>query len=53
MPLSEPLFLLGTLFILVVMFLPGGIAGAASRLAARRRPREDREEARERLEEVA
>ncbi|WP_289025082.1 branched-chain amino acid ABC transporter permease [uncultured Cellulosimicrobium sp.] len=52
-PLSEPLFLLGTLFILVVMFLPGGIAGAASRLAARRRPREDREEARERLEEVA
>lgn len=26
-PLSEPLFLLGTLFILVVMFLPGGIAG--------------------------
>lgn len=52
-PLSEPLFLLGTLFILVVMFLPGGIAGAASRLAARRRPREDREGARERLEEVA
>ncbi|MDN4489233.1 branched-chain amino acid ABC transporter permease [Demequina sp. SYSU T00068] len=26
-PLSEPLFILGTLFILVVMFLPGGIAG--------------------------
>ena len=26
-PLSEPLFLLGTVFILVVMFLPGGIAG--------------------------
>jgi len=26
-PLSEPLFLLGVLFILVVMFLPGGIAG--------------------------
>ncbi len=26
-PLSEPLFLLGSLFILVVMFLPGGIAG--------------------------
>ena len=52
-PLSEPLFLLGTLFILVVMFLPGGIAGAASRLAARRRPGEVREEARERLAEGA
>jgi branched-chain amino acid transport system permease protein len=26
-PLSEPLFILGTLFVLVVMFLPGGIAG--------------------------
>ena len=26
-PLSEPLFLLGVLFIIVVMFLPGGIAG--------------------------
>jgi branched-chain amino acid transport system permease protein len=26
-PLSQPLFILGTLFILVVMFLPGGIAG--------------------------
>lgn len=26
-PLSEPLFLLGALFILVVLFLPGGIAG--------------------------
>ncbi|WP_123816598.1 branched-chain amino acid ABC transporter permease [Myceligenerans xiligouense] len=32
-PLSEPMFLLGTCFILVVMFLPGGIAGAASRAA--------------------
>ena len=30
-PLSEPLFILGTLFILVVFFLPGGIAGVASR----------------------
>ncbi|MGO4689328.1 branched-chain amino acid ABC transporter permease [Glaciibacter sp. 2TAF33] len=28
-PLSQPLFILGTLFILVVMFLPGGIAGVA------------------------
>jgi branched-chain amino acid transport system permease protein len=25
-PLSEPLFLLGTLFVLLVFFLPGGIA---------------------------
>ncbi|QFY12098.1 branched-chain amino acid ABC transporter permease [Nonomuraea phyllanthi] len=36
-PLSEPMFLLGTCFILVVLFLPGGLAGAAQRLAARRR----------------
>jgi branched-chain amino acid transport system permease protein len=33
-PLSEPLFLLGTLFVLIVFFAPGGIAG----LAARGRP---------------
>ncbi|MBH0131491.1 branched-chain amino acid ABC transporter permease [Salinibacterium sp. NK8237] len=32
-PLSEPLFILGTLFILVVLFLPGGIAGAVKRLS--------------------
>jgi branched-chain amino acid transport system permease protein len=30
-PLSQPLFLLGCLFILVVVFLPGGLAGVASR----------------------
>ena len=30
-PLSEPLFVLGTLFVLIVFFLPGGIAGLASR----------------------
>jgi branched-chain amino acid transport system permease protein len=35
-PLSQPLFLLGALFVLVVLFLPGGLAGAISRL--RRRP---------------
>jgi branched-chain amino acid transport system permease protein len=33
-PLEQPLFLLGTIFILMVFFLPGGIAG----LAARGRP---------------
>jgi branched-chain amino acid transport system permease protein len=36
-PLSEPLFILGTLFILLVFFFPGGIAGIAGRL--RRAPR--------------
>ena len=30
-PLSEPLFVLGTLFILIVFFLPGGIAGLGGR----------------------
>ena len=34
-PLSEPLFLLGTLFIVLVLFVPGGVAGAVQRL---RRP---------------
>lgn len=48
-PLSEPLFILGTLFILVVLFLPGGIAGAVGRIGATRRsavsPRDRMEEA--------
>lgn len=34
-PLSEPLFILGTLFILVVLLLPGGLAGVARRSVSR------------------
>jgi branched-chain amino acid transport system permease protein len=30
-PLSQPLFLLGGIFILIVFFLPGGLAGIAAR----------------------
>ena len=36
-PLSEPLFILGVVFILVVFLLPGGIAGARSRFAGLRK----------------
>ncbi|WP_374201132.1 branched-chain amino acid ABC transporter permease [Agromyces sp. S2-1-8] len=35
-PLSEPLFILGTLFVLVVLFLPGGIAGLPQRIRSGR-----------------
>ena len=38
-PLSEPLFILGTLFILVVFFVPGGIAGLVAMLGEHRRGR--------------
>ena len=46
-PLSEPLFILGTLFILVVLFLPGGIAGIPQRISTGRKqhPVETGEEA--------
>nr|WP_238154450.1 MULTISPECIES: branched-chain amino acid ABC transporter permease [unclassified Ornithinimicrobium] len=33
-PLSEPLFILGAIFVLVVLFLPGGLAGLGQRLRA-------------------
>ena len=48
-PLSEPMFILGSLFILVVLFLPGGIAGVALRLSRRGHRAKD---ARDVLEEV-
>jgi branched-chain amino acid transport system permease protein len=35
-PLSEPLFILGAIFVLVVLFLPGGLAGLGARLRPRR-----------------
>jgi len=38
-PLSQPDFLLGALFILFILFAPGGIAGLAHRVAARRHSR--------------
>lgn len=34
-PLSEPLFILGLLFVLVVIFVPGGLAGGVRRARAR------------------
>ena len=36
-PLSEPLFILGTLFILLVFFVPGGLASLGRRTRLRRR----------------
>ena len=37
-PLSEPLFILGTLFILLVFFVPGGLASIGHRALARTPP---------------
>jgi branched-chain amino acid transport system permease protein len=36
-PLSEPLFILGTIFILLVFFVPGGLAGLGTRARVMRR----------------
>ena len=36
-PLGEPLFILGALFIALVLFFPGGIAGAVTRVRLPRR----------------
>ncbi len=36
-PLSEPLFILGTLFILLVFFVPGGLASLGRRFSGLRR----------------
>lgn len=52
-PLSEPLFILGTLFILVVLFLPGGLVGLADRIGRRRRPGDPTPTDRDRLEETS
>ncbi len=37
-PMSEPLFVLGLLFVLIILFVPGGVAGLAGRIRQRRAP---------------
>jgi len=44
-PLSQPVFVLGLLFVLVVYFAPGGIAAIGGRLRARRARRRTSEPA--------
>jgi len=39
-PLGQPLFILGMLFILLVLFFPGGIAGVSDRYRFARAPKE-------------
>ena len=39
-PLSEPLFLLGALFVALVFFVPGGLASLPARLRGLRSQRE-------------
>ena len=46
-PLSEPLFILGTLFVIVVMFVPGGLVGLTSRITRSRGARARRAVSRE------
>ena len=41
-PLSEPLFTLGVLFVLVVLFVPGGLAGGVARARQQARNRASR-----------
>src|SRR5690625_3330189 len=44
-PLSEPMFILGVMFILVLMFFPGGIAGAVQAIPRRKQPAKPNAEA--------
>ena len=41
-PLSQPQFLLGALFVLFVLFVPGGIAGLFARFDTKRNPSLDK-----------
>jgi branched-chain amino acid transport system permease protein len=41
-PLSQPALLLGVLFVVVVLFLPGGLTGTLARATGRRGPEDGR-----------